>query len=372
MGELFSLFPLNTHAILWKRDIKNQTKTDNHYQGSTVMAFKINADELCTDHNRIIERLKSPLSRFEFFSLALLVCLILIFAYHHQIGFYQPVDFFYSFIPAGGGDYSNFFYSYWIMPVLFILEKVPFSIAYIIWALINVGSTWFAGRVFGGRRGFSVLNYQLLFVLSYGQITGIILGGLALAWWGLASKKFHIAGLGFLIAAIKPQLGAMIGIIMLLLSDTHWNERLKTLVVPLFGFLVTTVIYPHWIQNILIALDNGLVNFTGNLSLWKYLGVWSLTLLIPPLLIKTSREKRFLFLIVAAMLSLPYLQQTGLLALYVFPFGWLALLGNLGFLVPLLGWEYLQLLAIVPMIIYMVFLVQGIRASFGRNNSPEK
>ena len=334
------------------------------------MAFKINADELSLEKDMILLRIKPPLSRFEFFSLTLLISLILIFAYHHQVGFYQPIDFYYSFMPAGGGDYSNFFYSYWIMPVLFILDKLPFSIAYILWALLNLGGTFFAGRVFGGKPGFTLINYQLLFVLHYGQITGIILGGLALAWWGMASKKVHLAGLGFLIAAIKPQLGLVIGLIIWLLSDLSWSERRKTLLVPLFGLIITTILYPLWIQNILLALNSGLVNFTGNLSLWRFLGPWSLLLLIPPLLIKTSRSKRILFLVVGAMISLPYLQQTGLLALYVFPYGWLAMLGNLGFLVPLLGWEILQWLFIVPLVIYIVFFVQGIIDIIGWKSTP--
>jgi hypothetical protein len=324
------------------------------------MVFKYNADDLSFDQKKTLERLKSPLSRFEFFSLSLLFCLIIIFTYHHQIGFYQPIDFFYSFIPAGGGDYSNFFYSYWIMPVLFLLEKMPFSIAYILWASMNVVGTWFAGRIFGGKRGFLLLNYQLLFILFYGQITGIILGGLGLAWWGMATKKYHLSGLGLLIAAIKPQLGLVIGLIIWLLSDLSWSERLKTLIIPLIGFIVTTILYPGWIQNILTALNSGLVNFTGNISLWRFLGPWSLILLLPPLLLKNTSTKRILFLVVAAMISLPYLQQTGLLALYVFPFGWLALLGNLGFLVPIYGWESIQWLFLVPLLIYIIYLIQGI------------
>jgi hypothetical protein len=324
------------------------------------MVFKYNADDLSFDQKKTLERLKSPLSRFEFFSLSLLFCLIIIFTYHHQIGFYQPIDFFYSFIPAGGGDYSNFFYSYWIMPILFLLEKMPFSIAYILWASMNVVGTWFAGRIFGGKRGFLLLNYQLLFILFYGQITGIILGGLGLAWWGMATKKYHLSGLGLLIAAIKPQLGLVIGLIIWLLSDLSWSERLKTLIIPLIGFIVTTILYPGWIQNILTALNSGLVNFTGNISLWRFLGPWSLILLLPPLLLKNTSTKRILFLVVAAMISLPYLQQTGLLALYVFPFGWLALLGNLGFLVPIYGWESIQWLFFVPLLIYIIYLIQGI------------
>ena len=331
--------------------------------------LKINPDELNFDQKGLLERIKSPLSQFEFFSLALLICLILIFAYHHQVGFYQPVDFYYSFMPAGGGDYSNFFYAYWIMPILYLLEKMPFSIAYILWALLNLGGTFFAGRVLGGKPGFTLLNYQLLFVLNYGQITGIILGGLALAWWGMTSKKYHWAGLGLLIATIKPQLGLVIGLVIWLLADLSWGERIKTLSIPLVGVLITTILYPHWIQNILNALHSGLVNLTGNLSLWRYLGGWSLILLIPPLLIKTSTGNRILFLVVACMISLPYLQQTGLLALYVFPFGWLALLGNLGFLVPILGWEILRWLFIIPLVIYIVFLFQGIGETVGYTNS---
>jgi hypothetical protein len=57
-------------------------------------------------------------------------------------------------------------------------------------------------------------------------------------------------------------------------------------------------------------------------------------------------------------LGLPYFQQTDLLALYVLPIGWLpVLLGNLGYLFFSIYWDALQMLFIVPMVVYLSLII---------------
>ena len=310
------------------------------------------------DNKQLKARLQAPLSKQEIISLLVIFTLIFIFSYHHHQGYYEPWDFKRSYMPAGAGDYSNFFYAYWIIPIFYVLEKIPFFISYITWASLNVVCTFYAGRVFGGKSWLAILNYQMMYVIFYGQITGLLLGGLALAWWGMVNKKYKLAGLGFLIASTKPQFGVVLGFILLVMSGMSWKERIKVLLVPLFGFIVTFVAYPHWIQNIIIAIQNSKVDITGNISLWRYFGFWSLILLIPPLFFRLSTNNRTLLLIVASMFALPYFQQTGLLTLYVLPLGWFPLIGNLGFLFPIFGWEIIRGLFIVPLIIYFVIILR--------------
>jgi hypothetical protein len=199
----------------------------------------------------------------------------------------------------------------------------------------------------------------MIYVVFYGQITGLLLGGLALAWWGLTSRKVHLAGLGLLLAATKPQFGLPLALILWALSELSWKERLMSLVIPLVGTALTFVFYPDWIQNILLAIQSGKVDFTGDISIWRFLGPWSLLFFLPPLLLKIPRKLRILLLIATVCFASPYLQQTELLALYVFPFGWLSLLGNLGFLFPLFEWEILSWLFIIPLIIYISIIFQN-------------
>jgi hypothetical protein len=324
------------------------------------MKFSPQPELLSSDPDQIKTNLLSRITPREFFSLLLLFSLVLIFTYHHQVGFYIPWDFQQSFLRAGGGDYSNFFYGYWVMPLFWLLEKIPMWISFGIWSALNLLGVFFASRVFGGKSWLALISYQMIYVVFYGQITGLMLGGLALAWWGFASRKVHLAGLGLLLAAVKPQFGLPLALILWVLAEITWKERLLTLVVPFLGIVLTFALYPNWVQNILIAIQNGKVDFTGDISLWRYLGPWSLLFFLPPVLMKNPRSQRILLLIATVCFASPYLQQTELLALFVFPFGWLSLIGNLGFLFPLFEWEVLSWLFLLPLFIYLVMIFQNL------------
>jgi hypothetical protein len=319
-----------------------------------MMNLFIQPDSLNNDQDKIGNSLQSRLTLLELFAILLVVGLTVVFSVHHKQGFYQPWDFKQSYLPAGAGDYSNFFYGYWFMPIFWLLEKIPFSAAYLLWSLLNVFGIFFASRVFGGRTWLALLSYQMVYVIFYGQITGIMIGGLALAWWGMKSKKYHLAGLGFLIASVKMQLGLPLSVIIWLLEDLNWKERSLISVVPLLGLLVTFLLYPDWVQNILLAIQSGKVDRLGDISLWRFVGPWSLIFFIIPFIVPFDHKTRKLSLIAASLFALPYVQQTGLLILLVFPFGWLSLLGNLGFLFPFLEWELLSWFFLIPLAIYLM------------------
>ena len=197
-----------------------------------------------------------------------------------------------------------------------------------------------------------------MYVIFYGQITGLIVGGLALAWWGMANKKLHWAGLGFLICAIKPQLGLPLSMIIWTQYDLMWKERFKILLVPAAGLLMTFILYPDWIQNILLAVQSGKVDTMGNISIWRFIGPWSLVFFLFPMIIKVSRHDRIMLLIAAVVFATPYLQQTGLLILLVLPFGWLGILGNLGFLFPFFMWDLVGWLFLIPLSIYVLMCIE--------------
>ena len=328
------------------------------------MNIGIQSDRFSSNPNEINKNVISKISLPETFSLVFLLSLTIIFSYHHHKGFYLPWDFEESYLLAGSGDYSNFFYGYWIMPIFWLLEKLPLTISFILWAFTNVMCTFIAGRVFGGKAWWAILSYQMIYVVFYGQITGLLIGGLALAWWGISSKKFLVAGLGLLISSTKPQFGLSLSFILWIMSDSSWKQKLKMLLIPTIGIIATTLAYPDWINNIFSAINSGKVDLRGNISLWQYIGPWSLIFLIPPMISKSSPEKQILFLIVASIISLPYIQQTELLALYVFPFGWLSLIGNLGFLFPFFSWEIIHLLIIVPLVIYSSMLLHEIHFQY--------
>jgi len=323
-----------------------------------MMKLGIRSDFLNTDQVQINQSLRSRISLPELFSLLFLLGLVFVFSYHHHLGYYQPWDFQQSYLPAGGGDYSNYFYGYWIMPVFWLLKQLPFTLAFLIWSILNLLGAFFAARVFGGKTWLAIFSYQMMYVIFYGQITGLIVGGLALAWWGMANKKLHWAGLGFLICAIKPQLGLPLSMIIWTQYDLMWKERFKILLVPAAGLLMTFILYPDWIQNILLAVQSGKVDTMGNISIWRFIGPWSLVFFLFPMIIKVSRHDRIMLLIAAVVFATPYLQQTGLLILLVLPFGWLGILGNLGFLFPFFMWDLVGWLFLIPLSIYVLMCIE--------------
>ncbi|MFO8037137.1 MAG: hypothetical protein R6U57_10975, partial [Anaerolineales bacterium] len=70
--------------------------------------------------------------------------------------------------------------------------------------------------------------------------------------------------------------------------------------------------------------------------------------------------ERMILFIAALSLTLPYFQQTDLLALFILPVGYIAWLGNLGFLFIIGRWQALKWLAIIPSLVYLIIIVRNV------------
>lgn len=302
----------------------------------------------------IDKRLFQRLTLLELFALSLCLGILLIFAWYQSQGKAFSYDF-ETYLLAGNGDLHVHYYAFWVLPVFRALTAVPPIPAFVIWNLFNILGIFLASRILGGgNKGvFALLTYQMFYVLYYGNIIGILVGGLALCWWGLTHHRWYLAGIGLVIALTKYQLGISFGLIFLLIADITWRDRFKVLTVPVVVLLVSLFIYPGWpLQSMQIILTNP-PNSLGSISLWRWLGPLALIFWFPPLYLPLPAQQRLVALAAAATLSLPYFQQTDLLALFVLPVGWLALAGNLGFYLYVQGgWDALTVLAIVPLAIY--------------------
>lgn len=268
---------------------------------------------------------------------------------------------FVNYRSAGGGEFGYYYYAYWLVPFLTLLQRLPFYLSAALWLMLNIAGLWAAARVMGGNAALALLTYQALYLLYYGQIGGIIAGGLALAWWGMAHRKWGWAGLGLLIAAVKFQSGLLLGAFLWLLAPLTWRERLKALVVPVLGACASVLVYPGWPLQWLQRLQDNPANDYGSISLWPWLGPAVLLLFVPPVLIRLDQPRRFLALAAAACLAVPYFQQADLVNLFILPLGWLAALGNLGFLFIPFGWTALKLLALLPALVYLAAFWPGLR-----------
>jgi Glycosyltransferase family 87 len=254
------------------------------------------------------------------------------------------------------GQQYYYYYGYWLVPIFIGLAKLPLNLSYVLWCAINILAVFFAARVLGGNVPMAVLSYQMLYSLYYGQIDGIIVGGLALVWWGLVNQKWNIAGLGIALASAKYQLGFTGSLFLMLLADVSWKDRLRVLVVPILVVLASLILFPYWPLQVLNTLRTNPPNDEGSISLWRWLGPSVLLLWIPPLLLNLTRERRLLALVAVTGLTLPYFQQADLLFLLALPIGWIGLLGNLGYLLMVKGWVVLQALALMPLVVYVTIL----------------
>jgi hypothetical protein len=301
-------------------------------------------------------RLRARVSPGELFALGLNFSLIGVFLWAHSVLQFGPYDLL-NYLGAGRGDFSYYYYGYWLVPLFRLLAELQPTWAYILWSLVNILGVFFAGRVFGGRTALAMLSFQMFYMVFIGQMLGLLLAGLGLLWWGVAHRRWSVAGIGLLLAAPKFQTGLTLAVLLIWVAGIHWREVMRILLIPLCGVLVSLALYPTWPVDVLTTIQNNPPNVWGNISLWQWVGPWALVLWVPPLVLRLSRRRRFLALAAASALALPYFQQVDVLTLFVFPLGWLpVVLGNIGYL--FFGYHFVALkwVVVVPGVIYGVQL----------------
>lgn len=307
------------------------------------------------------ERLTSRPGRREGLALALAGGAVIVAVWIYDSLPILPYDF--TFYVNWARDLSKpFYYAYWSLPVFWGLAQLPWQVGFGIFNLLNILGVWLASRLFGGRTTLVLVSFQMLYVILLGSMTGVLVGGLGLAWWGLNRGRWAVAGAGLLIAATKFQLGVTLGLILLALAPGPLRDRLKSLAVPTVVGLVSLTVYPGWPLQILASLQTAPPNDWGSIALWQWIGPAALLVWIPPIVLPLARSERLVALAAANALGLPYFQQTDLLALFVMPVGWLPVaLGNLGYLFFSHHFAALRILAVIPVLSYLAVLAPSLR-----------
>lgn len=302
-------------------------------------------------------RIQAPPSLWEAFAILLDLAVVGVFVYLEPNALHYDLD---NYLKVAHGDFSFYYYAYWMVPLFSVLGQLPVTPVYIAWSILSVVAVLFAVRVLGGSAVAVLVSYQMFYVLFQGQLTGLVVGALGLLWWGMAHRRWNVAGLGMIVAATKFQTGILFGVILWLLAPLTWRERLMILIVPSAVALLSLVLYPGWFFTTIAVIQNNPPDVSGSLALWRWLGPAALLLWLPPLVLPLVRDKRIIALAAAATLAVPYFQQTDLLALFVLPIGWLSWLGNLGYLIILLDNAALQMLAVVPLVVYGMIIVPAV------------
>ncbi|MBW6475444.1 MAG: hypothetical protein K0B14_20120 [Anaerolineaceae bacterium] len=103
------------------------------------------------------QRLSRKISVFEFASL-LIVLLIALYFLITKSGMYFDYEI---YLGTAQGDFSNYFYGYWLVPFFKILAFLPFDISYFIWIVLSIIGVFFASRVFNGNSYLALFSYQM-------------------------------------------------------------------------------------------------------------------------------------------------------------------------------------------------------------------
>lgn len=317
-----------------------------------------NPVELIFDSASLSRRLCARPAKTELFALGMTLCLSAYFVFLAHQGEYFPYDYL-NYRNAALGDPSFYYYGYWFLPFFRLLSLFSNELQLLIYFLLNILAIWFAARVFGGNAAPLLFGYQMLYGLYFGQMTGIVVGGLALFWYGMANHRFHLAGFGLLIACAKFQTGLPIAITLWLFAQISWRERLQVLVVPIVGVVLSIAAYGLWPLDILYRVTAGNPpNDWGSVSLWRWFGPPVLLLWLPTIMLPFPPVRRMMAVIATSAIALPYFQQADLITLFVFPLGWFPLAGNIGLLFPVLKFTALQSIVLVPAVIY-AWLIGG-------------
>lgn len=272
-----------------------------------------------------------------------------------------------NFLNAGQGNFEHYYYAYWAVPFFSFLSILNHPYHFLLIGIINIFATWFAVRVFGAKLIPILVSIHMLYILSQGQIIGIIVGGFALFVAGLVTRRWTLAGLGMVIALSKFQMGIIPTLTLLFFWGALWKEKIKILLIPLIISILSLFIYPWWPLQLLQTIRDAPPFADGSISLWSIIGAWSLILWIPPLILKTSKENRFYLFLLANMLAIPYFQQTDLLLLFVLLSGYGAVLANVPFFITtanlfpqIAPWVIIRSLVFIPLVVYFLILKRAI------------
>ena len=322
-------------------------------------------ERITSDPSEIDERIKRPLSGWEFAGLALTLIfpVMVMLISPVELGGQQAYDF-QHYLNSARGDFSFYYYAHWLLPLWQFLGVMPLWLSYLLWTSISVLSIFFASRMFGARPSLLLFSYQTLIVLYLGQFTGILIGGLSLLWWGLTHKRWYVAGIGLLLAASKYHTGLIPSLVFILCLDINWRDRFKTILIPAAVGVASLFVYPLWPLTVLETFHLNPPNAWGSVSLWQWIGPAALLAWIPPLMLKLSWRERMVALLAAAPLGIPYYQQADLLILMTLPIGWLPVLGNLGFLKALIGHLADNILVVIPAVVYLSVLIPAMPTAF--------
>ncbi|MEJ5239638.1 MAG: glycosyltransferase 87 family protein [Anaerolineales bacterium] len=317
-------------------------------------------DFLSEEQETLQARQKAPLSKREWLAIAIAISAILGMGLQHKYNVYPFQYDLGNYLRGAQGDFTHYYYAYWLLPLFQVLALLPFWVAFILWNLLNGIGIWIAGRTFNRDVFWLLIGYQALYTFFQGNITGITAGSLSLFWIFLRQRRWFLAGIFLTLAMTKFQTGLPLGLLLWWIAPHPWKEKLRAFIPLLLIVIVSLAIYGFWPLQILQSVRNAPPDAQGNITLWQWLGPWALLLpLAAWFVFRKAPSYLFAAWIPCIFLAQPYLQQNDLLLLFLFTPSVFPILGNVGYLLALFDFSYLRFLAFLPLLRYFSLLYAG-------------
>ncbi len=212
---------------------------------------------------------------------------------------------------------EELWHPYWARWLFAALTLPSETLAYVLLSLASIAGLTFAAHTFGGKTWMLFLSFPFAWTLYYGQIDGLAVAGLALAWWAVRREKPLLAGAGLMLASIKPQLTLPLVVLFWWWSSPKW----KTLLIPFAVLLLSVLQWGFWIPAWLAHLNTAgwLVSLSRNISLFPELGWWVALIWLPIGLIPLSKERKVIAFAAGTALSMPYFPLPSAVLLFSLP-----------------------------------------------------
>ncbi len=265
---------------------------------------------------------------------------------------FDPYDL-QNYLDAGSGrDMSEFFYAPWSLPFFALLDLLPLKGAMIAVNLLNWAALLYTVRVFKGHLIVIFISWQLLSIMYYGQIDGLIAFGLALAYQGLKAERDWQVVIGLVIAFVKFHIGIPLGVGLVLYYAKDWRTQLRIAVYLLIFIVIALFIWSGWLVNFLTVRDNLIEDHS--IDFWDITGPAILLLWIPVFL---SRTRNYMWWTTTWLLTVPYVFNTGFLFLMILPVAPIIWGTQAQYL---LGFESPPYIQIISVILYLSYWWQSL------------
>jgi hypothetical protein len=242
----------------------------------------------------------------------------------------------------------------WLATILSPFVCLPERLGFALFLAFSVAILLFSTHTLDGHPVPLLLSAQLSWILWWGQIDGLAILGLALAWIAYKEKSWILMTFALLLTLLKPQVSL---IPVLILWWWMGKERWKAMLILISFGMVSILVWGPWP----LWTISKMIRFAGNHpygTMNTSLGLLALPLFIPACFIPLKNRSQRLLAITA----------TALLVCFPLPW-WLYLFTFLGYFPSLLGtevaWKGIMLLPILTLLsIYQMPALQSLRKIF--------